>query len=265
MRKILESLAGKKVEGRIDKTPARLDFWQSATGVALICFMVVHTFLVSSILISKELMHKVTIFFEGQYFFSKAYPELVSVIGVIVFLIIALHAWIAVRKFPQNSAQYKAYRAQMAMMKHQDTNMWFTQMITGFFIFFFVVVHLFVVAMYPKTIGPDGSSERIYGGYWIVYGILLLLVETHMMIGFYKLCLKWGWFDGSRPRSVRKILKGVYYVGEAFFLILGILTIIAYYRIGMDLAKGGERFDAGSKTGAMIESPCVETCDIEEK
>ena len=59
---------------QIDKTPAKLDFIQSASGLVLGLFMWGHMFFVSTILLGKDVMYKVTVFFEGYYFFGESYP-----------------------------------------------------------------------------------------------------------------------------------------------------------------------------------------------
>ena len=42
-------------------------------------------------------------------------------------------------------------------------------------------------------------------GHYIFF--LLLAVEFHGTIGLYRLCVKWGWFDGENPKATRKALK----------------------------------------------------------
>lgn len=56
------------------KTIAKLDFWQSVTGLVLGIFILGHIVFESSILISEEFMYKVSIMFEGYYFFGETYP-----------------------------------------------------------------------------------------------------------------------------------------------------------------------------------------------
>ncbi|RLA74083.1 MAG: succinate dehydrogenase/fumarate reductase cytochrome b subunit, partial [Epsilonproteobacteria bacterium] len=55
---------------KIDKIPARLDFLQSFTGLILALFIAGHLLFEASILISDEMMYRVTIMFEGYYFFG---------------------------------------------------------------------------------------------------------------------------------------------------------------------------------------------------
>ena len=148
---------------RKSRMPARLDFLQSASGLALGLFMWGHMFFVSSILLGKDAMWTITRFFEGYFFFGRAYPvdRLVRrrdhdrrcFVG---------HAMLAVRKFPINYAQCRAFRDHMRHMKHEDTTLWFWQVVTGFALFFLASIHLYVMLTRPERIGPFESADRVW-------------------------------------------------------------------------------------------------------
>jgi succinate dehydrogenase/fumarate reductase cytochrome b subunit len=112
-------------------------------------FMWGHMFFVSSILLGKDAMWTVTKFFEGYFFFGKAYPIIVSFVVATVFALFIVHAALALRKFPINYRQYRAYRDHMAMMHHEDTTLWWWQVVTGFAMFFLASVHLYQMLMHP--------------------------------------------------------------------------------------------------------------------
>jgi fumarate reductase subunit C len=67
-----------------------------------------------------------------------------------------------------------------------------------------------------------------------LYLILLVAVEFHGAIGLYRLAVKWGWFDGKNPKENRKKLQTAKKAISTFFLVLGVLTWIAYVKIGLD-------------------------------
>ena len=67
--------------------PARLDLLQSLSGLALALFMWLHMGFVSAILISEDFAWAVARFFEGYFFFGKAYPILVSFVVATIFLL----------------------------------------------------------------------------------------------------------------------------------------------------------------------------------
>ena len=217
------------------KVPARLDFLQSATGLFLALFMWGHMFFVSSILISKDFMWTISKMFEGYFFFDKAYPILVSGLGVFIFIVFITHAGIAMRKFPINYRQYKIYREHMAMMKHQDTNLWFYQIFTGFAMFFLGSIHLYIIITSADAIGPYASADRVVIDWmWPLYILLLISVEFHASIGLYRLAVKWGWFEGEDAKKSRKRLKMYKHAITVFFLTLGFLSLIAYIKIGLE-------------------------------
>jgi fumarate reductase subunit C len=101
---------------KIDKTPARLDFLQSATGLILGLFIMGHILFEASILISKEMMYKVTLMFEGYYFFGERYPGIISFLAAAISTIFILHAAIAMRKMPSKYREYRIMRKHIASL-----------------------------------------------------------------------------------------------------------------------------------------------------
>lgn len=229
---------------KIDTTPARLDFIQSASGLILALFMWAHMFFVSTILLGKDVMYKVTIFFEGHYFFGESYPIIVTIAAGAIFAIFIAHAAVAIRKLPSNYKQYKIMKEHIQRFKHSDTRLWFWQIFTGFAMFFLGSVHLYIIMTNSADIGPYASSDRIVSEWmWPLYILLLLAVELHGSIGLYRLALKWGWFEGSDAKKSRIKLRRMKYAVTIFFLTLGFLTLAAYIKIGIEhKANAGERY-----------------------
>jgi fumarate reductase subunit C len=236
-----------KKDGRKHKVshiPARIDVIQSATGVLLALFIAGHLIFESSILLGKDAMLAMTRFFEGYYFFGTAYPWIVSVLAAIVFVLFVVHALTALRKFPASYRQYRIYRRHMAQMRHSDTSLWFWQVVTGFMMFFLGSVHLYMMMANPADIGPYASSDRMVGEWmWPLYLLLLFSVVLHAAIGFYRVVLKWGWFEGKNPRANRMLLKKILTGATWFYLALGVFSIGTYVVIGIDHAdRAGERY-----------------------
>ncbi|MEE4378711.1 MAG: fumarate reductase cytochrome b subunit, partial [Candidatus Competibacteraceae bacterium] len=196
------------------------------------------------ILLGKDAMYAVTKFFEGQYLFGQSYPGVVSVVVAVIFIIFIAHAGLALRKFPINFRQYKLFRGHMKIMDHEDTNLWFVQVYTGFAMFFLASVHLYIMLTNPEQIGPYASADRVWSGMmWPLYILLLLAVEFHGGIGLYRLAVKWGWFEGKNPNESRKKLKKAKWGLTIFFLTLGFLTLAAYIKIGIEHSdRVGERY-----------------------
>ncbi len=226
------------------RVPAWLDLLQSATGLFLVAFLWLHMFFVASILLGKEAMYVVARFFEGYYFFGKSYPIIVSIVAAVVFAIFVLHAALAMRKFPINYRQYRIFREHKNMLRHTDTSLWFVQVYTGFAMFFLGSVHLYIMLTQADQIGPYASADRVWSEWmWPLYLLLLLAVEFHGAIGLYRLAVKWGWFEASEIDQTRARLKRVKWVITAFFLTLGLLTLAAYIKIGIEHQdQAGERY-----------------------
>lgn len=219
---------------RKSRWPARMDLLQSASGLFLGLFMWGHMFFVATILISKDAMWTITKMFEGYFVFGRSYPSLVSGVVATVFAAFILHAFLAMRKFPANYQQYRAFIGHRRLFRHGDTTLWWVQVITGFLLFFLGSAHLYQMLMNPDAIGPYASGERVYTAWWPLYLVLLFAVELHGGIGLYRLAIKWGWLEGKNPDASRRRLSFAKWGLTAFFLVLGLLTLAAYYRIGWD-------------------------------
>jgi fumarate reductase subunit C len=213
--------------------PARMDVAQSASGLLLGLFMWGHMAFVSTILISHDAMWRVTKAFEGYYFFGRAFPQMVSVIVSIVFVLFMAHAFLAMRKFPADYRQYRLFIGHKNLLNHSDTSLWWLQVITGFLLFFLGPPHLVQMLLNPEGIGPYSSADRVWSGmWWPIYLVLLFCVELHGGVGLYRLVVKWGWLEGSDPDRSRVRLTRLKWAITAFFLILGLLTLAAYMKLG---------------------------------
>ena len=213
--------------------PARMDVAQSASGLLLALFMWGHMAFVSTILISNDAMWMVTKAFEGYFVFGRGVPQLVSVIVALVFLLFMTHAFLALRKFPADYRQYRLFIGHKNLLRHPDTGLWWLQVVTGFLLFFVASPHLFQMLMHPAAIGPYGSADRVWSGtWWPLYLVLLFCVELHGGVGLYRLVIKWGWLESLDPDGTRTRLSRLKWGITIFFLVLGLLTLGAYMKIG---------------------------------
>jgi fumarate reductase subunit C len=235
----------------VSRWPARLDVIQGVTGLLLVLFMWAHMGFVSSILLGKDAMYFVARMFEGEPIFGKPYPFLVSMVAAVVFLLFAVHALLALRKFPASYSQYRALARHLGWFRHPDTLLWVLQVTTGFALFFLASVHLYQMAFHPSDIGPYASSDRVWTGrMWPLYLVMLFVVELHGGIGFYRLLLKWGVFLGNNPKHNRRRLQKIKWGITIFFIVLGLTTLGAYMKIGIEHAdRAGERYVPAAKRG----------------
>jgi fumarate reductase subunit C len=231
-----------------------MDLLQGMTGLLLVLFIWGHMFFESSILLGEDAMLWVTRMFEGEHLFGQPYPLLVTGAAIVIFLLIAVHAILALRKFPANYRQYHAFHQHMTSMRHGDTTLWYVQVITGFAMFFLASAHLFVMMIQPDNIGPYASSDRVWSGrFWILYALLLVSVHLHAGIGIYRLVLKWWAFTPQNLATARRRLKLAMWGVVAFFICLGTASLITYMKIGYEHAdRVGERYSPGA-VGQQVE------------
>ncbi len=227
---------------RTSPWPARLDLLQSGSGLFLGLFMWAHMGFVSTILISPDAFWTVARFFEGYFIFGRPYPGLVSLVVALVFAVLVLHAFLALRKFPGDWTQYTVFWRHAGRLGHGDTRLWLLQVATGFAMFFLAPVHLYQMLVHPELIGPWESADRVWsGGFWPLYLVLLLAVELHGGVGLYRLAVKWIGFRD--PASARRRLLFLKWGMTVFFLVLGLFSLAAYVKLGMDHAdQAGERY-----------------------
>jgi len=230
--------------------PARLDVLQSASGLALALFMWLHMVLVSSILLGKDAMWTVARFFEGYFLFGRRLPWLVALVVAAVIALFVTHAALALRKFPAGFSAYRAFREHMARMRHEDTTLWYWQVVTGFALVFLASLHLGLMLTRPDRIGPYESADRVWSdSLWPIYLVLLFAVELHGGVGLYRLALKWGFGIGADANAGRRRLRILKWSMSAFFVVLGLATLAAYIRIGIDHAsRYGEPYAPASIT-----------------
>jgi fumarate reductase subunit C len=230
--------------GQASRVPAWLDLLQGLSGLLLTIFMWAHMLFVSSILLGMDAMYTVARLFEGQYFFGRPYPVLVSVVVAVILFLFSLHAVLSLRKIPANYLEYRRFRRHMGGFRHADTNLWLVQVITGLLLILLTFAHLYQMMLHPSDIGPYASADRVWSGrWWPFYLILLISVEIHGGIGLYRLALKWGWIRTAGGALARQKLQRVKWSVTAFFLILGLLTLAAYMKIGSEHRDNvGERY-----------------------
>ena len=233
--RVVESLLGMTTQKRKSRIPAKLDFLQSATGLVLAVFIMFHLIFESSILLGKDSMYTLTKLFEGEFIIEGGSPLFIVFLAIGVSVVFISHAFLAMRKFPSSYREYMRFRIHAKLMNHNDTNLWFIQITTGFMLFFLGSIHLYIVMIQPTNIGPFASSDRIYSDSgWIMYLMLLVSVVLHGGVGIYRLIMKWGWFDGENPKKnrvkTRKITKSVI----LFYFIIGLFSLISYIKIGYE-------------------------------
>ena len=162
-----------------------------------------------------------------------------------IFTLVIVHALLAVRKFPINYRQYRSFRDHANDMKHGDTTLWWWQVVTGFALFFLVSIHLYVMLTQPETIGPyrqrrphlDRPLLAAVPGAVVRGGTSRRHrpVPAGRQVG---LVLR-----APTPMSRVRRLKTLKWALTVFFLVLGLATLAAYIKIGIEHApRAGEPY-----------------------
>lgn len=230
----IEGFLGITTECRKSRCPAKLDLIQSGTGIFLGLFMWLHMVFVSTILFGQDFYDSVVHILEARFLYDSPMMSCVtSFLAACVLIIFFIHAGLGMRKMPINFRQYQAYKAHKDRMQHSDTSLWWIQFITGFIMFFLGSAHLVIIITNSHLITDGGSAARVVSHMmWAFYLVLLFSVELHGSIGLYRVCLKWGFFEGKNAKESRAKLKKAKWILSAFFIILGVLSLLAFMKIG---------------------------------
>ncbi|HIU16935.1 MAG TPA: succinate dehydrogenase/fumarate reductase cytochrome b subunit [Candidatus Avidesulfovibrio excrementigallinarum] len=195
--------------------PSRLDIIQAITGVVLILFLWAHVFLVSSVIISPDLMNGIADFFERTY--------MAQIGGPLVLLLIVYHFLIAARKMPFRAGEFMTFWRNAKSLKHKDTWLWVVQVITAIVILVMASIHIYVV-LSTLPITAEQSASRVQGGWLPFFLVLLPMAELHLGIGFYRLGVKYGFIT----RASRHVWQRNEYVLTGIFILIGLLTLARF-------------------------------------
>jgi len=214
-----------------------------ATGLVLAVFMWGHMVLVGSILTGERGFDWLAGMLEDYYI---AQPTVAAIFAMFV-----IHAALAARKIPAQLAERRKMIAlhkglaragrerppgasELSPMKaHVESLLWIWQVRTGMIILVLGSFHVILLGfdvltpLFGERVGIESltSMERVRGGLWLPYAILLVCVEFHAGVGLYRLGVKWG---AGRFLS-RRVLHNIERVLLWFFLGLGgvVLLVLA--------------------------------------
>ncbi|EPR31395.1 succinate dehydrogenase cytochrome b subunit [Alkalidesulfovibrio alkalitolerans DSM 16529] len=206
---------------RPSRRDAYLDWLQMLTGAALILFMWSHMILVSSVIFGQGAMNAIAGFFEDTY--------MAQVGGPLIFLAFLVHFVIAARKVPFRAEQQKTIWAHAKMLRHRDTWLWLVQVVSAMIILIMGAIHMWVV-LTDLPITAAKSAERIQGGFWFFFYLVLLpLVELHVSIGFYRIGVKWGFIKTDRRPQAKKAENILFIV----FMAIGLVTLLRFLTLSV--------------------------------
>jgi fumarate reductase subunit C len=212
------------------KIPAKFDFWQSATGLILGIFIIFHLTFESSILIGQGFFNFIAETLELGFIFEGGKPIVISYLAAFIFAVFIFHAFLAMRKFPQQYAQFRIFKQHSKSLKHTDTSIWLVQIVTGFILFFTGSVHLYQKAVANEPITAIESSSTMTDEMMApLFIVLLIAVVLHAFVGLYRLAVKWVPMDKDKRVKLMKMRN----IAIAVFLVLGLASIFRYIQIGL--------------------------------
>jgi len=211
-----------------------------ASGLFLALFMWGHMILVGSILTGERGFDWMATMLEDYYI---AQPTV-----LVIFTLFLVHAVLASRKIP---AQLRERRKMLDLGKglsrsgrekvatasefspfhpHTESLLWIWQVRTGMIMLVLGSFHIILLGMDTLTplfgdrtgIEALTSIERVRGGLWLPYAILLICVEFHAGAGLYRLATKWGaglWLSRKAVHRIEQVLLW-------FFLGLGVVVLL---------------------------------------
>lgn len=208
------------------------------SGIALAIFMWGHMILVGSILTGERGFNWLAGTLEDLYI---AQP---TVIGVIALFL--AHAVFASRKIPAQLRERRQLRdlakglgqsgkgwpnvaGAPAFSPHIESMLWIWQVRTGMVIVVLGSFHLVLMGLdvftplFGERIGIEAATtlERVRGGLWPLYAILLLCVEFHASVGLYRFAIKWG----AGARLKRSVLHRIEQLLFWAILVFGVITL----------------------------------------
>ncbi len=205
-------------KGRSD---AFLDWLQMLSGAALIIFVLAHMTLVSSVVVSPEIMNAIAEKYEHLY--------LAQIGGPVLFMLFLFHFYVAARKIPFRREGQKIIWSHAKMLRHRDTWLWIVQVVTAMLILVMGSIHMWaVLSDLPVTAAK--SAARIQSGPWLFFYIALCpLVVLHVVAGLYRIAVKWGVVRDTKRTGLRKFSMGL----AIAMICISVVTLIRFMTLAV--------------------------------
>jgi fumarate reductase subunit C len=198
---------------------AILDISLSVSGVALALFIVMHLSLLMTILWGAGTLNTLAGFLEDYYLLQISSP-------FVVLLLIA-HVFLAARRAPSTFQRQWTLIQHLGRTRHPDTWTWAFQVLSGVALLAIASIHVWVV-LTDLPIEADKSGLRVFQEYLWLYIPFVILVESHMTFGIYRMAVKWF----GTPRGKTHIVLGLW---TALVISLGFAVLVSFYNVGGDL------------------------------
>ncbi len=204
----------------LSRTDGVLDWLQMLTGAGLVLFMWCHMLLVSSVVISPNVMNAIADFFETTY--------MAQLGGPLIFLAFLFHFVLAARKIPFRVEGQKTIWEHATMLRHRDTWLWIVQAATAMVILIMGSIHMWVVLGDLPITAAKSAARMQQTGWFLFYMLLLPCVELHVSVGFYRIGVKWGVIKAEGRLAAKKYEAWLF----GIFMAIGIITLIRFVTLG---------------------------------
>jgi fumarate reductase subunit C len=200
---------------------ARVELAEMISGLLLAVFMWGHMAMLSTIIFGEETMDGLAVFLEDYY---------ISQVGVVgIALLILLHFVAAGRKLPSRVKEQAVFWRLARKLRHGDTWLWLVQVITGMLMLIFAAIHLFVL-MTTFPIEAQKSATRVAQAFGWLYAPMVLLIELHLGIGFYRIIVKWTSVNRRAATAIKWLIT-------IAFLVLGYWILRTFWAHGLEHLK----------------------------
>lgn len=212
---------------RKSRMPAKLDRWQSLTGLFLALFMACHMIFTSTILLGPEAFDWVIGKAEMDFWFEGGLPWITSLVTLGVLVLFLAHGFLAMRKLPANYLQLTQFLSHRQLLSHTGTTLWWLQCLSGLALLVLGGAHLLMILTSKETLSATTAAYRfVHGGLGSFYLLLLLMSTLHAGIGAYRLILKWCPIEASEPKTLQRRIRNV---RSEVFGVFGVLTLLALW------------------------------------
>ena len=240
---------GLKDAKRQSKCTARLDVAQSVTGLILGIFLFSHMGFTGSVNFGKDLFANLIATSGGVWLDGADHAWMHVLFVGFIFLCVIIHMFCALRRFPTSYKKLHDLHSHVKLVHHEDTTLWYVQLITAFALFFLVFPHLMTMLTNPHGFDPNLIGVHTYHNGLLYTFIFLVCTELHGMIGLYRLAVKWDIFAKNpdskimdqRAATDRTGLRKGMLIVALLMIVGGSITMWTNYSIGADqVAKNAE-------------------------
>ena len=194
-----------------------VDLVESITGVLLASFLFLHLLLISTVMLGNNLFNLLAKFMEDFY--------LTHTTMIAILLVLIIHVFLTLRRVSFDLSKQVQLIGHLKDINHLDSRLWLLQVITGLFLFMFIIIHIWSVFV-SMPIDVNDISVKLVNIRWAVFNlILVMLAGIHTGIGIYRMGIKWGFIKYRKKGLVLiSLLIPVY-------ILIEILNLYSFIKI----------------------------------